>query len=149
MSALDPEFGILISGVKYLPLSVTSLVLKDANNKSLHDTIYCILRDIFRNCDTLHICNQVNVFNSRLMKGIPCDENPDTFDVSDALNDKIYMKNLIKWLDNFKEHHLCPFEDIEEEDKYRIDMSRYKRFDDWWRELEDIKRQVKAHYEKL
>lgn len=144
----NPECGIIINEVKYLPLSHSSLLLK-SSKKSLHDTIYCILRDIFRNADTLNICNQVNTFNSRLMKGIPCDENPDTFDMSDALHDKIYMKNLIKWLDNFKAYHLSTFENVKEEDVYKIDMTGYKRFDEWWAEFEEIKRQVKAQYENI
>ena len=143
------EFGIIINGVKYLPLSITSLLVKDVKNKSLHDTIYCILRDIFRNCDTSNICDQVNVFNNRLMKGIQCDENPDSFEFPDALYDKVYMKNLIKWLDNFKEYHLCPFEDVEEQDKCMLDMSRYIKFDEWWSDFEYMKSLVKKHYENL
>lgn len=143
------DFGIIIDGVKYLPRSTPSLLLKDTKSKSLHDIIYCILRDIFRNADTLNIINQVNNFNSVLMKGINCDENPDTFDVPDALHDKVYMKNLIKWLDNFKEYHLCKFEKVEEDDKYMVDMSKYISFYEWMIEFEEMKKQVKGQYEKI
>lgn len=140
------EFGIIIDGDKYLPLSISSLLLNEAKNKSLHDTIYSILRDIFRNSDRSNVCNQVSEFNDRLMKGIPCDENPDTFDYSDALYDKIYMENLVKWLDAFNESYLCRFE---EGDKSMIDMTGYIEFDEWWSAFEEMKRQVKEQYQKL
>lgn len=143
------KFGIIIDGVKYIHLSVPSLLLKDTKGKSLFDTIYCILRDVFRNTDGLNIINQVNNFNQRLAKGINCDENPDTFDCPDALYDKEYMKNLLNWLDNFKEHYLCPFEKVTQEETSMIDMSRYIKFDEWLVQFEDMKRQVREQYEIL
>ena len=142
------DFGLIIDNVKYLSLAAPSLSLKGLKKNSLDDNVYCTLRDIFRNLEKCYLCMHVNAFSEVLTCGHHYDKKPDNYEYSDALYDKKYLENLIRWLDMLNESDLL-FEKLEEENTANIDMSRYMKFDEWWADLEETKLLLKQQYAEL
>jgi hypothetical protein len=96
----------------------------DFKKLSLNDNVYFTLRDIFANADTYDICIQANYYNSMLTNNISFEERNknESFQYSDVLEQKEYVKKLQSWL---------------------------KYFDIWWIQFEELKKLIDKQQKKL
>jgi hypothetical protein len=129
----------IFNNIKYLQLANENHI----KNKSLEDNVYFTLRDIFANVSGLDYCMEANGFNTKLTNGISYEERTIDFTYTNVLNDKIYIKNLSKWLSYIQK---CDFEfeaindnaDTEEKEWY-FDTRNLFKFDDWWLQFEELR----------
>ena len=126
----------------------------DLKKLSLNDNVYFTLRDIFANADSYDICMTANHFNSLLTNNISFEErNPDEpFQYSNVLEQTEFVKRLQTWLSNFDVYwfHFLEEDGDEEagdDDKLSVDMNDYIKWEDWWIQLEELKRMLKEHFD--
>ena len=143
------SWGRIIDNVKYICLNND---LNNDNNfkkKSLEDNVYFTLRDIFLNADCFDTISEASNFNYELTNGISFEERDSTFQYTNKLNDKIYLKRLIKWLNYIRPgwfEFVAPGEDYEDE---VIDMNDYMKFDDWYIQFEELRGLISKQYNKV
>ena len=129
----------VFDGIQYLQL------MNENNCKmnSLEDNVYFTLRDIFANISGADYCMEANGFNSKLTNDISYDKRTIDFTYSNVLNDKIYIKQLSRWLSyinksDFRFDEMNADADTEEKQWYFDTMHLFK-FDDWWLQFEELK----------
>lgn len=135
--------GRIFNGTKYMRLCNNN----DFKKLSLNDNIYFTLRDIFSNGDSYDICMTANHFNSLLTNNISFQERKNSeepFQYSNVLEDKNFVKRLQKWLSSF---HVSWFHFLEEDEEEDVDMNDYIEWDDWWIQFEELKRNLKEHFD--
>ena len=134
----------IFNNIKYLQLANENHL----KSKSLEDNVYFTLRDIFNNVSGFDNCMEANVFNDALTNGISYQERTDDFTYTNVLNDKKYIYRLSEWLSRI---HKGEFEfealnytgeEEEEKEKEKVwynDTINLFPFDDWWKQLEELK----------
>ena len=129
----------IINGIKYLQHC------NDNNIKSLslEDNVYFTLRDIFINMAELQYIMEANVFNNEISGSICYEDRKSDFKYRNALNDKLFVDRLNKWLNQIKKTDFEfeePYDKADDEEKYwYYDMKLLIKFDDWWSQFEELK----------
>jgi hypothetical protein len=139
-------YGRIYNGIKYMGLFHNN----DLKKLSLNDNVYFTLRDIFANADSYDICIAANHFNSLLTNNISFEErnSDEPFQYSNVLEQKEFVKRLQTWLSNFDVYwfHFLEEDGDEEDgddDTLSVDMNDYIKWEDWWIQLEELKRMLK------
>lgn len=120
--------------------------LYDDNNLkqlSLNDNVYFTLRDIFRNTGSCNIATEANDYNTLLTNGIYLGDRKDNFQYTNVLHQLKYVNKLRNWLNRFDEDYF----DVEEFDKCKNGVI-YMKFDDWWKQFEELRDLIDEQYEK-
>jgi hypothetical protein len=131
--------GRIFNNIKYIGLYNDN----EFKKKTLEDNVYFTLRDIFNNAESSDIVIEVNCFNFELSNGIRFEERTDNFRYANILYNKKYLKLLLELLDSLNEKS---FEFIEPEIDEEIDMNEYFKFDDWWKQFEELKKLLYLQY---
>jgi len=121
-------------------------------SKSLEDNIYFTLRDIFWNGDTQE-CMIANKFNGLITNNVFFEDRDKDFNYSNILYDhkSDFTRYLYNWIYNISNHELSKnsfFEFFELEKDEEIDMSKYMKYDDWWEQFLDLRKNLKEQLEK-
>lgn len=126
------SLGRIIDGIKYM------YVMNDNEfkKKSLYDNIYFTLRDIFANADSVDTISTANRFNGCLTNNIFFEDRTNTFEYSNELKDKKFLKSIQTWLKYLNIHY---FEFFEPNDDEEIDMKKYMKWDDWWEQFVELR----------
>jgi hypothetical protein len=139
----------IINNIKYLQL------FNDNSFKSLslEDNVYFTLRDIFLNITGMDFVMEANGFNNKISGGVSYEERNHGFQYTNELYDKIFVDRLYFWLkhiykSDFDFEELDDKADDEEKESYN-DMTRLIKFDDWWSQLEDLKRLILIRHHEL
>jgi hypothetical protein len=144
---MNTTFGIIINNVKYIYVHEKN----ELKHKSLENNVYFTLRDISRNASNSFICFQVNEFNDALTGGIYLDDRIETFNYTNALQDKEYVEKLIAWLNRVNEDWFA-FLELEESYDYKngkISMCKYIQWEIWFVQLKQFIQSLIVHYETL
>ena len=131
--------GRFFNNIKYIGLYNDN----EFKKKTLEDNVYFTLRDIYNNAESSDIVIEVNCFNFELSNGIRFEERTDNFRYANILYNKKYLKLLLELLDSLNEKS---FEFIEPEIDEEIDMNEYFKFDDWWKQFEELKKLLYLQY---
>lgn len=134
--------GISINGIKYMYINKHN----DFKKNSLNDNLYFTLRDIFWNACSIDVCMQANHYNNMLTNNISFEERTDTFQYTDILQQKYKLKKILHWLNCFTQKGW--FEFIELEDGEKI-IKEYMKFDDWWKQFEELRYAIREQYNKF
>ncbi len=137
-------------------------IYKDSRHKNLliEDKVHNLLDDILINRPSANI--RINAFAcSRLL----CDSmsfnnenNSLIIDYSDALQDCIFVANLINWVNTIKPNdfeyknlqYICDYEDeILIKNMRKIIMRNYILFDDWWEDFVKLRKELEELLEEL
>ncbi len=129
------DTGIIVDGVKYLCLMYPSDQQK--KKASLNDNIYYTLRDIFFNANSSNTTEIANDFNGQLTGNVEFIQKPDNFEYPNILEDIEFVTKLHNWLSKINQYWF-EFNEIEEVDKYYIDMRCYIKFDDWMKDFTNL-----------
>jgi len=139
----------IINNIKYLQL------FNDNSFKSLslEDNVYFTLRDIFLNIAGMDFVMEANGFNYKISGGVSYEERNHGFQYTNELYDKIFVGRLYFWLKHIYKSDF-DFEELDdkaddEEKKLYNDMTRLIKFDDWWSQVEDLKRVILIRYNEL
>ena len=130
----------IFNDIKYLQLANENHL----KSKSLEDNVYFTLRDIFNNVSGFDNCMEANVFNDALTNGISYQERANDFTYTNVLNDKKYIYRLSEWLSlihkgEFEFEALNYIGEEEKEKVWYYDTINLFPFDDWWKQLEELK----------
>ena len=131
--------GLIFNNIKYIGIYNDN----EFKKKTLEDNVYFTLRDIYNSAESPDIVIEVNNFNFELSNGICFEERQDNFKYSNILYDKKHLKLLLELLDSLNEKS---FEFIEPEKDEEIDMNEYYKFDDWWKQFEELKKLLYLQY---
>ena len=129
----------IINGIKYFQHC------NDNNIKSLslEDNVYFTLRELFYNMYELDYIMEANVFNNEISGSICYEDRKSDFKYRNALNDKLFVDRLNKWLNQIKKTDFEfeePYDKADDEEKYwYYDMKLLIKFDDWWSQFEELK----------
>jgi len=123
--------SIEYDGIKYIEI----INDKELKLKSLEDNLYCKLNDIYFNIDNLDFIEEADYFNIVLTNGITFPERNSLFKYSNLINNKLYLREIIRFLKNISEYDFyfdkLPIYDL-------LDLEEYIQFDIWYQELKDI-----------
>jgi hypothetical protein len=132
------SYGKLINGMKYI---YTHNGYTELKKQSLEDYTYFTLREIFWNADHVDTCIEANRFNGRLTNDIYFEIRTDSFQYTNVLYQESEIKCLINWLSYFTPHGCFEFTELEED----FVKEDYILFDDWWKQLEELKEKLMVH----
>ena len=139
----------IINCIKYLQHC------NDNNIKSLslEDNVYFTLRELFYNMYELDYIMEANVFNNEISGSICYEDRKSDFKYKDALNDKLFVDRLNKWLNQIKKTDFEfeePYDKADDEEKYwYYDIKLLIKFDDWWSQFEELKVLIKNRLDEL
>jgi hypothetical protein len=134
--------GRIINGTRYIHI-VNNNELK---KKSLNDYVYFNLRDIFENAYDYDTIIYANRFCEKLTGELYFeDDKKSTYNYTNALNEKDYLKKLICWLVDID---INSFEFIILGENEKINMKEYIEWDIWWFQFEELKFLLKQQYNK-
>lgn len=89
---------------------------------SLEDNVYFTVRDIFMNAESPDLCIECNYYNTQLTQGISYEDRPanQTFTYTNDLQDKAFVKELLKWLAGIRPNRDFFFKDsmLEQDNNY-------------------------------
>jgi hypothetical protein len=105
--------------------------------KSLEDSVYFTLRDMFLNMSSS--CNYImdtTYFCAQLTNYISFQKRIEPFTYTNVLNDKKFLKSFLQWLSfikpsDFQEDHTEEFEGY--------DIDEFMLFDLWWEQVNILK----------
>ena len=97
---------------------------------------------------------EANVFNDALTNGISYQERVNDFTYTNVLNDKKYIYRLSEWLSLIHksefEFEALNNEAVEEKEKiWYYDTIHLFPFDDWWKQLEELKILLRQRFDIL
>lgn len=135
--------GRLINGVKYVGLYDDNKL----KSKSLEDTIYFTLRDIFWNGEPRD-CVISNMFNKSLSNGIRFEDRDENFEYADVLYDYTsdYTKKLYNWLLTKDKNSLFEFVELKKDEE--IDMAEYMNYDVWFVQFKELIKKIEEQLAK-
>ena len=109
-----------------------------------------MLIDIYWNIE-INEALRISHYISQLTGSIPFEKRTEDFKYYDVINDKDYMKRLYVHLSNLSIHRdkvdnkyklfkesLFDFYEILEEEIEEIDLNDYMKYDDWWKQYEEL-----------
>jgi hypothetical protein len=131
------NYGRIIKGKKHMRVAYNN----ELKNKSLEDNIYFTLNDINRNADTESDGYAARGFSERLAGDVCYEERTASFKYSDALKDKDYVTDLLKWFNRFTVRWFR-FIEINEYDYNTngiLKLSGLMKWDDWWDQFNGLK----------
>lgn len=99
--------GILYKGIKYIQL-YNDHALKTL---FLEDNVYFTVRDIFLNAHDCDHIIEANEHNTSLSNNIRFEERDDTFNYSDDLQKRSFIKSLSKWFSQLDYEEEYDFDD--------------------------------------
>lgn len=133
--------GRFINGIKYICLIANN----DFKKKSLEDNVYFTLMDIMINSDSTDTCMTATLYTKSLDNDIYFNDRTDSFEYTNALEQKDYVEKLLTWLKRFTKNGWFEFLDTEED----VNSSeKYIRFDDWWIQFCELRKLLSFQYEK-
>ena len=143
-------YARIIKDIKYLQ----HCNYNNLKSVSLEDNVYFTLKEIFVNISVINYCMEANGFNNEITGSVYYEDRKCDFKYTDALNDKLFVDRLNKWLINIKksdfEFDTEPDERADDEEKYHYyDMKILIKFYDWWSQFEDLKILIKTRLEEL
>lgn len=134
--------GILINGTKYMYIHHKY----DYNVLSIYDRLYFILRDIFANTGSIYIIMKAIDLNHSLTGGISFEKTPNSFGYSTILNNKYFVDNLFKLLNDIS---IDSFEFLKPKEGEEINIDKYMKWDEWWDKFIELRKLIKQRYEKI
>ena len=132
--------GRIIKGKKHMRVAYNN----ELKQESLEDNIYFTLGDIDRNADNMSDGYAARGFSERLAGDECYEDRTDAFKYSDALQDKDYVTNLLKWFNRFTVRWFR-FIEIHEYDYNTsgiLKLSNLMKWDDWWFQFNSLKAQL-------
>lgn len=134
--------GRLINGIKYMYINRCN----DFKKKSLEEHLYYTLIDIFWNADSSDVCMTANFYNNMLTGNVEFNQRTGNFKYTNILNQKEETQKILTWLNRITQKDW--FEFFELEDGEEIIEEEYIKFDDWWKQFEELRQAIKEQYEK-
>lgn len=113
----------------------------------MDDNVYFTLRDVYLNSKSLYTALDANQFNKRLTGGISFEYFCDTIQYTNKLYERVFIEELLRWLNNFNIHYF-EFEQQQIEDDKDINLTEYIKFDDWWQQFGQLKSLLQQQLEK-
>jgi len=147
--------GRLIDGIRYV-----SLINDNSfKSKSLEDSVYFTLRDIFWNGEIDDVMS-ANHYNGLLTNNVSFEERDANFEYTNVLYDynSDYTQKLYDWLSRLTGYKLTStnvngwkdsmisFRKVE--DNEVIDITQYMKYDDWWDQLQELMKKLEEQLEK-
>jgi hypothetical protein len=130
-------------GIKYIYLNDSN----DFKKLSLNDNLHFTLRDIWWNFNSTNIWRQSDHYNSILTNNISFEERTDNFQYTNMLQQKDDLIKVLTWLEYFTQERFYFIKD--EYDYVKDDIESYMKFDDWWKQFEELKQALREQYEKI
>lgn len=116
------------------------------SQQSLEDNVYFTLKDLYANLEEPEYCFRATIFMNELTNNTFYEDRTNDFQYTDVLNDRKYLFDLRKWL-NYITPADFEFENVSSDSNLEnpflhIDMNHFMPFDDWWKEFDELRKQI-------
>jgi hypothetical protein len=130
---------------------ISSMYDKDYKKRTLEDNVYFTLRDIYMNCDNYETCMRSESYSGQLTEGVVFEDRTDEFQYTNVLHQAKYLNSLCKFLERLTPNYFAvkPNDEMHlgTEDQAPIEFDI--PFDEWWSELEQLRKVLDEHLEKI
>lgn len=136
------SWGKIINSTNYIYL----LEHNEYKKKSLEDNVYFTLRDIFANTEDVNLCIQSNQFSATLTNDVYFQDRDLNFTYSNVLYNRDFIQKISSWLNRIEP---CKLEFQKLEEGEQIEVGKYMKFEDWWKQFEELRERLKQQYKML
>lgn len=110
---------------------------------SLEDNLYYTLEDIFINADTSDLCTYAVYFMNELKEGCYYKSKMMNEKYTDCLNNKEFVSSLNDRIIKYLTPNHLQYDKENDEIYEKMDKNK------WWKQFEELRKQLKEHYEML